>query len=79
MSIRCKAFSCIFFLKDFPLYFHVKIFVPPTVTIAVYFIFPFVFPYAGFSILSEYIVVSPPPVVPAASNMYFVFLQFIHY
>lgn len=39
-----NAFIYIFFLKEFPLILSCEDFVPPTMTIAAYFIFPFVLP-----------------------------------
>ena len=39
-----NAFIYIFFLKEFPLILSREYFVPPTMTIAAYFIFPFVLP-----------------------------------
>ena len=42
-----NAFIYISFLKEFPLILSREDFVPPTMTIAVYFIFPSFYPYAG--------------------------------
>lgn len=64
-----NAFSYIFFLKEFPLILSREDFVPPTMTIAAYF-FPSFYPYAGLSILSEYVCCIPRPLWRSADNVF---------
>lgn len=65
-----NAFSYIFSLKEFPLYTFTLRFCPTHYDNRRLFIFPSFYPYAGLSILSEYVCCIPRPLLRPADNVF---------
>ena len=69
MSFTIMRSAISFPWKSSPFILSREDFVPPTMTIAVYF-FPSFYPYAGLSILSEYVCCIPRPLWRSADNVF---------